>query len=192
LIVDAIDSCSVGEGQMPPVEVSEREELIGGLRASCAAFLTACAGITELQGKFKPAPERWSIEECAEHIALVEKGLLMRLTQEAIPSERAVRPERQAELRKMAADRSTKRQVPERSRPSGQFGSLAKALEQFAANREKTIAYLSACQDDLHARNIVHPIGTMTCHEYVIFMTTHTLRHLDQIREIQKSSGYPA
>jgi len=162
---------------MPPVEVSEREEMIGGLRASRAAFLTACGGVTELQGKFKPAPDRWSIEECAEHVALVEKGLLMRLTEEAIPSERVVRPERQVELRKMAADRSTKRQVPERARPSGQFGSLARALEQFAANREKTIAYLSVCQDDLHARNIAHP---------------HTLRHLDQIREIQKSPGYPA
>jgi hypothetical protein len=177
---------------MSPVEISEREELLGGLRASRAALLAGCAGITELQGKFKPAPDRWSIEECAEHIALVEKGLLMRLSQEAIPSERAVRPERQIELRKMATDRTTKRQVPERARPSGQFGSLQNALDQFAANREKTIAYVSACEDDLHARSIVHPVGTMTCHEYVIFVTSHTLRHLDQIREIQKSPGYPA
>ncbi|MGD0965159.1 MAG: DinB family protein [Candidatus Acidiferrales bacterium] len=177
---------------MSPVGISEREKLIAGLGASRAAFLAGCEGITDVQGRFKPAPDRWSIEECVEHIALVEKGLLKRLSEEAIASERVVRPARQVELRKMAGDRTTKRQVPERVRPSGQFGSLQKALEQFAANREKTIAYLSACEDDLHARSIVHPIGTMTCHEYVIFMTTHTLRHLDQIGEIKKSPGYPA
>jgi len=32
----------------------------------------------------------------------------------------------------------------------------------------------------------------MTCHEYIIFITTHTLRHLDQICEIRQSPGYPA
>jgi DinB superfamily len=177
---------------MPPSEISDREELIGQLRATGAAFLAGCEGTTDLQGKFKPAPDRWSIEECAEHIALVENGLLMRLSQEAIPSERAVRGERQAEMRKMAGDRSTTRQAPERARPTGRFGSLRKALEQFAANREKTIAYLSAYEDDLHAHSIVHLIGTMSCHEFVVFMSTHTLRHLEQIVEIQKSPGYPA
>jgi hypothetical protein len=83
---------------MPPVE-RERESLLDGLRATRDAFLTGCSGITDLQGKFKPAPDRWSIEECAEHIALVENGALARLTQEATPAERVVRPERQAELR---------------------------------------------------------------------------------------------
>ncbi len=177
---------------MPLTETGARTVLLEGLRASRDSFLAACSPITDLQGKFKPAPDRWSIEECAEHIALVENGLLLRLTQEAIPSERADRPDRQVELRKLATNRTTKRQAPERVRPSGQFGSLQKALGQFAANREKTIAYLSACQDDLHVRSIAHPVGTMTCHEYVIFMTAHTLRHLAQIAEIQQTPGYPA
>jgi hypothetical protein len=32
----------------------------------------------------------------------------------------------------------------------------------------------------------------MTPHEFIVFMTTHTLRHLEQIAEIQNSPGYPA
>jgi len=32
----------------------------------------------------------------------------------------------------------------------------------------------------------------MTPHEFIVFMTTHTLHHLQQIAEIQKSPGYLA
>jgi DinB superfamily len=171
--------------------VAARSDLIKQLQETRDIFLAGVSGISDAQGTFKPAPDRWSIEECAEHIALVENGLLMRLTQEATPSEHIERPERQEQLRKLGLDRASKRQAPERARPTGRFGSVSKALEQFVANREKTMAYLRDCQDDLHARTVVHPIGAMTCHELVVLMSAHTLRHLEQIREVQATPGYP-
>jgi len=178
---------------MAITETADRAALLEDLRATREALRAAIAGLTDLQGKFKPAPDAWSIEDCVEHLALVENGLLLRLTQEATPSEHIERLERQAAVRKMGVDRSSKRQAPERARPNGRFGSLQKALDQFVANREKTIAYLRDCPDDLHARTITHPIlATMTAHEFVIFMTGHTLRHVDQIREIQQMPGFPA
>jgi hypothetical protein len=174
------------------MEATASADLIRQLQETRDTFLAGVSSVSESQAKFKTAPDRWSIEECAEHIALVENGLLARITQESIPSDRVERPERQAELRKLGAERTTKRLAPERVRPTGRFGSIAKALEQFVANREKTIAYLSECRDDLHARTVVHPIATMTCHEMVVLMSAHTLRHLDQVREIQATPGYPA
>jgi hypothetical protein len=171
--------------------VAARSDLIKQLQETRDIFLAGVSGISDAQGTFKPAPDRWSIEECAEHIALVENGLLMRLTQEATPSEHIERPERQEQLRKLGLDRASKRQAPERARPTGRFGSVSKALEQFVVNREKTMAYLRDCQDDLHARTVVHPIGAMTCHELVVLMSAHTLRHLEQIREVQVTPGYP-
>jgi hypothetical protein len=174
------------------METIARAGLIERLHETRETFLAGVAGISDAQGKFKPAPDRWSIEECVEHIALVENGLLVRLTQEATPSEHVERPERQAELHKLGWDRSGKRSAPERARPSGRFGSVSKALAEFVLNRAKTIAYLRDCQHDLHARTVVHPIGAMTCHELVVLMSAHTLRHLDQIREVQATPGYPA
>ncbi|HWF37224.1 MAG TPA: DinB family protein [Candidatus Acidoferrales bacterium] len=171
--------------------VAARSDLVKLLQDTRETFLAGCSGISDTQGKFKPAPDRWSIEECAEHVALVENGLLARLTQEATPCDHTERPERQAELAKLGRDRSGKRNAPERARPTGRFGSLANALQQFAANREKTMAYLRDCPDDLHARTVVHPVGAMTSHELVIMMSSHTLRHLDQIREVQATPGYP-
>ncbi|MGH9689808.1 MAG: DinB family protein [Candidatus Acidiferrales bacterium] len=175
------------------MNTEESSALVTELRACGQAFLAGTSGLTNAQGKFKPAPDRWSIEDCVEHLALAEAGILKRIREDYTPSDRAERPERQAELRQFGASRASKRQAPERVRPTGQFGSLAKALDQFAANREQTIAYLGACQNDLHAGTVVHPtLGPMTCHEYVVFMTGHTLRHLDQIREIQASPDFPA
>jgi hypothetical protein len=174
------------------METTSRVELTGQLKETRDTFLAGVSGITEAQAKFKPAPDRWSIEECAEHLALVESGLLARLAQEWSPSERIERPERQLELRELGMNREIKRQAPQRVHPTGRFGSLSKALEQFVENREKTIAYLGNCQDDLHARTVAHPIATMTCHELVVMMAGHTLRHLAQIREIRAAPGYPS
>jgi uncharacterized damage-inducible protein DinB len=168
-----------------------RAELIKELQQSRDTFIAGVTGITDAQSKFKPAPDRWSIEEIAEHLALVEVGLMARITQESTPSEHVERPDRQAELRKMGLERISRRQAPERARPTGRFGSLSNALNAFKANREKTLAYIRDCQDDLHARTVVHPIGAMTCHELVILMASHTLRHLEQIRELQAAPGYP-
>ncbi|HKS95412.1 MAG TPA: DinB family protein [Terriglobia bacterium] len=170
-----------------------RESLIEQLRVTRQSFVAAASGMTEAQGKFKPAPDRWSVEECAEHLALVERGILKRISEESTASDPVVRPERQEELRQAAGSRANKRQAPDRVSPTGQFGSLAKALEQFASNREKTIAYVGSCPEDLHARTVTHPVfGSMTSHEYLIFMANHTLRHLDQVREIQASPGFPS
>lgn len=171
--------------------VDGRAALVDELRATRATFLEGLAGISDAQAKFKPAPDRWSIAECAEHVALVEKGMMSRITDESSASERTVRPEKQGDLRKFTLNRASKRNAPERMVPTGRFGSLAKALDQFSANRDDTIAYLTSCKDDLHARSFVHPSGPMTCHEGFILIANHPLRHLEQIREIQASPEYP-
>ena len=174
------------------MQADDRLALIDELRATRATFLEGLAGISEAQEKFKPGSDRWSIAECVEHVTLVEKGLLRRITDESSASERLLRPEKHGELRKFSLNRASKRQAPERVVPTGRFGLLAKALQQFSANRDETIAYLKNCEDDLHAQLFVHPTaGPLTCHEGFIIIANHPLRHLQQIREIQASPGYP-
>ena len=118
--------------------------------------------------------------------------MLKRITDESAVAQRSERPERQEEVRRSTLNRAANDKLPGHVIPTGRFGSLAKALEQFSANRDETIAYLSELQGRLHARSIVHPIGPMTCHECFIMIANHPLRHLEQIREIQASPGYPA
>ena len=54
----------------------ERKFLIEQMEISKKAFLSSLAGISEAQWSFKPAPDRWSIAECMEHIAAAEDFIL--------------------------------------------------------------------------------------------------------------------
>src|SRR5262249_61943916 len=61
----------------------ERDKAVAELEGSKKAFLDATKGLSAAQWNFKPAPERWSIAECAEHIALSE-GLIVGLVTDRI------------------------------------------------------------------------------------------------------------
>ena len=57
------------------ITAEERMKVIGYLEESRKEFLAAIDGVTEEQWKWKPAPERWSVGETAEHIVLAEAAL---------------------------------------------------------------------------------------------------------------------
>jgi len=67
----------------PHITAEERQKVIGLLEQSRERFLSAVAGLWDAQWKWKPAPERWSVGECAEHIVLAEGGLFGKI-QEAL------------------------------------------------------------------------------------------------------------
>jgi hypothetical protein len=56
----------------PTLTTDERDRAVAELEGSRRVFLEATAGLSPEQWNFKSAPERWSVAECAEHIALSE------------------------------------------------------------------------------------------------------------------------
>src|SRR5215472_11039978 len=50
----------------------ERADALKWLEESRQEFLAAIDGLSEAQWKWKPAPDRWSVGEVAEHIVLAE------------------------------------------------------------------------------------------------------------------------
>src|SRR5258708_31658447 len=50
----------------------DRDFAMSHMHASRKLFLDAVAGLTPEQWNFKPGPDRWSVAECAEHIAISE------------------------------------------------------------------------------------------------------------------------
>ena len=52
----------------------ERADALKWLEESRTEFLAAIDGLSEAQWKWKPAPDRWSVGEVAEHIILAEAG----------------------------------------------------------------------------------------------------------------------
>src|SRR5256885_16720950 len=61
----------------------ERDRAVAELEGSKKAFLDATKGLSPAQWNFKAAPNRWSVAECSEHIALAE-GFIFALVSEKI------------------------------------------------------------------------------------------------------------
>ncbi len=158
------------------------------------AFVSSVQDVSEEQSCFKPAPDRWSIQGCVEHLALAEHGLLRQIIDNSKPADAPGSREKEtAILSSRGGDRKEKFMAPERAQPTGRFGSLEEAVRQFTAARERTIVYVTSCSDDLHMRSTMHPLlGPMRCSELLAFIVVHPLRHAEQIREVKASAGYPA
>ena len=61
------------------------------------AFLQSISGLSEKQWRFKPAPDRWSVAEVAEHITVAESGAIFGIVQKQVMTSPAA-PEKRAEV----------------------------------------------------------------------------------------------
>src|SRR5689334_24284949 len=61
--------------QAASLSESDRQQLLDHLKQSQKTYAEALKGLSPAQQKFKPAPDRWSILECAEHLAQSEQIL---------------------------------------------------------------------------------------------------------------------
>lgn len=173
------------------MDVAERSSLLEQLRAGLQTVLQSVSHLSDSQAKFKPAPDQWSIEDIIEHLAVTEHGMYRLITAHYEPLAEPADRGREEMFANLGRNRSKKMEAPERVRPRGRYDSLASALDQFRENRERTIAYIATCEDDLRTRATQHLLGRMSCQECLMVLIAHPIRHAEQIREIQQAPGYP-
>lgn len=165
---------------------NEREQILALLDQSRAALLAAVDGVSEESARRTPAPGRWSILGCVEHVALSEDYFFSQIAK-ATPSETPViNLEREAKMLARGADRSRRMQSPPEGHPTGAFPTLAAALDHFQESRNRTVEFVRANQEDLRAKTTWHPIlKQANCHEMLLSIGLHVLRHAKQIEEIK-------
>lgn len=152
--------------------------------------------MSDAQLKYKPAPDRWSVEECVKHIAITEQGL-WQMANGAIQA--AANPEKRTDIKatddqllKGIEDRSHKvKTAPQLEPQNTPFKSLQEALESFKTNREKLIEYVKGTQDDLRNHVGTYPFGTYDSYQMILFVGGHSNRHTQQIEEVKADKGYP-
>jgi hypothetical protein len=153
-------------------------------------------GLTPEQWNYKAGPDRWSIADCAEHIALSEDFLreLVEgkiLTADPSPDRIEARKPLDEKVLLMITDRSFKAQAPEPLKPSSKFGSPDGAVDHFKESRAETVA-LAEDRDDLRERAGEHPVfKELDAYQWLLFLSGHTLRHTAQIQEVKASPGFP-
>ncbi len=158
-------------------------------------LLKEVQGLSEEQLKFKPAPDRWSVIECVEHITRVEKGMYdgeqQMMKEPADASKRANIKITDQQIIAGVEDRSRKFKAPEQFVPKDDQ-TPQQTIQNFITQRDSIIAYVTNTTDDM--RNHVTdktPMGPMDAYQLLLLDAAHTNRHTQQIVEVKNSPNFP-
>ena len=175
----------------------ERMKVKSWLEESRQEFLAAIDGVTAEQWKWKPAPERWSVGETAEHVVLAE-GLLFGNVEKAIRSPKNAEWEEKTKgktefIEKVMAPRLGKATAPEPLVPSGKL-TQTEVREKFLAQRGEIETFAAKTDVALKEHTLEHPFpvfNTLNAYQWLIYVPLHTMRHDKQIAEVKATTGYP-
>ena len=174
----------------------ERDRAMSSLHASRKMFLDSVAGLSKDQWTFKAAPDRWSIADCAEHIALTEDYLMSMIKDKILTSPaqdgKKSDPAKDAQIEPVLTDRSKKAQAPEPLQPSHKFATPQDAVEHFRKSRDANIRWIETTTAGLRDHLAEsRALGDLDAYQWVLYMSAHTERHTAQINEVKESPNYP-
>ncbi|MBO0947766.1 DinB family protein [Fibrella forsythiae] len=179
-----------------PITDAERTYAIELLIATRDSLRQTLAGLSTAQQQYKPAPDRWSIAECTEHIALVDRGIFMSLQKGmAVPADDSKRTDVKLSdvfVIKAVRSRGTATPAPLAFVPTGRYGDVESALAIFEEQRAAEIAYVRAATEDFRTHYFDHPfLGTLDAFQAVLLLASHGERHRKQIEEVKTDPGFP-
>jgi hypothetical protein len=164
------------------------KELIGRLEESRAIWLESLAGVEEEEARWRKAEDRWSVLDCAEHVANVEHRILRTLRNASAITAGPADTERESRIYEGVRSREKPVAAPELVRPAGRYATLAEATDAFAGMRQQAIEFLRTYPGDLRAIGATHPLlGPCNGYEYALILAAHPIRHAVQIREIREA-----
>lgn len=174
---------------------ADRERAVTYLAQTRDNLLRAASGLSPAQLQFKPAPDRWSVAECLEHIITVENrvfdGISTAIAQPADGSKRGSYDGRDDELVQIVTDRGSRRQAPEAALPSRRWAP-DQLVREFQGTRKRTIDFASTTECDPRQHFFPHrALGELDCYQWLLLLGGHGDRHRAQIEEVVASPNFP-
>lgn len=166
-------------------------------------LMEATRGLSETQLCFKPAPERWSIAEILEHLAVAHERILGRVL-EQLPQCAAPEHGRDSHLLdalvlEKIPDRSLRATAPEFAQPRGMI-TPADALDRIFRSYERLDGVLESTPELREHVMESAPLRFMTSgahstadgFQWVLTAAAHDERHVRQMEEVKADPNYPA
>jgi hypothetical protein len=172
---------------------ADKDKALAYLESTKKGVLDATKGLSEAQWNFKPAPDKWPVAECVEHIAAAEdfiRGMAVDKAMKAPPDRDIAKID--AGIMAMIPDRSQKAQAPDELKPTNRFGSPEGSLKHFTESRTATENFRKDTPD-LRAHAVDSPLGgpKLDAYEWVLFVSAHSQRHTKQIEEVKADPNFP-
>lgn len=168
------------------MNAQEKGKMLALLKRGRRVLLESLEGVSAETALRAPAPGKWTILDCIEHLAVSEDYLFSQIAGATASETSAIPPQREALIAERALDRTRRFESPEELRPAGRFPTLAASLEHFLASRDRTVRFVEGNRENLRSRVTAHPlVGPATCYEMLLMLALHPLRHAEQIEEIK-------
>ncbi|WP_257461524.1 DinB family protein [Archangium lipolyticum] len=162
-------------------------------------FLKSIDGLSEAQWKFKPAPDRWSVAEVAEHIALSEEMFAENITGKVLKTPAATAEQKaktqglEEKILQGIPDRTNKHKAPEKLQPASKFASAKEAAKAFNTKREAIITLVKGTPESELRSHVSgpSPMGELDAYQWMLFTAAHSKRHIAQIEEVKADPNFP-
>ena len=174
----------------------ERDRAMSYLHATQKQVTDTIATLTPAQLDFHAGPNRWSVGDCLEHLALTETGLFGMLKGQvmaapAAPEKMALTAGKDDAVIKAISSREVKAKAPEMFVPSHKWKTTAETLAAFRAARKVTIAYVEKTPAELRMHFTEMPGMLMDGYQVILMIGAHTERHLAQMKEAMADPAFP-
>ena len=172
----------------------ERTKAIEYLKNTESELYETIKGLTSEQLNYKSSEEHWSIAECVEHIALSEKLIfgIVESALQATPAKKENPAMTDEQIIGFIVDRSNKVKTRPEFEPNNSFGSYHVALKEYKKLRKEHISFIKRTKEDLRGHYYEFPFGITDAYQVVLFMSGHSLRHVNQIKEIKAQADFPS
>ncbi|MCR9250715.1 MAG: DinB family protein [bacterium] len=178
-----------------PLTKEEKKKAIDHYSDSQKELLKIVKGLSDEQMKYKSSEDSWSIAECLEHIVATESGLFMALDMslqaEPNPDGRSEVKLSDEEVLGIIGSRENKVKTRPELEPTNRFGSPEGTVDEFKKLRKTKIDFIKTTDQDLRNRYFDFPFGKVDTYQLVLFISGHTVRHIDQIKEILADDSFP-
>jgi len=168
----------------------EREKALALLNRSRTTLREAVAGVTVEEAQWKPSPDRWSILQYVEHLAISDDGLVAMvkriMSEPATPETPEERAAREQRIRETPIPRGANR-APQALQPPGRFASVDEAMQAFEAARDRSLAFAGTVEGDLRSHFANHGVlGPLDAYQWLLGNARHVETHSGHIRELRE------
>ena len=172
-----------------PLTPGDRQRVLAHLEMTEAWLVSEIDGLSEAQLTFRMTPDSWSIKDVVEHLAIAEPQYWQQL-QDSLQQPPGFTSEvTDATILWYGVDRTNRQTTGEARVPKGQFHSAREALAAVRQLRATITQFARSTQEDLRGRELKD--GKMDLYQWLLMISTHSQRHILQMREVKAHSSYP-
>jgi hypothetical protein len=188
-LVFAVSVPAVSSAQA--ITAGDRQRLLAHLEMTESWLLSELKGLSDAQLRFRMKPDSWSVTDVVEHLSIAEPQYWKQLTDSMKEPPKTEKLEAtDAAILWYGIDRTNRTTTGEARVPTGKVKDVREPLDKFLKLRATMREYATKTTDDLRSRKLLE--GNMDVYQWFLMISTHSQRHILQIREIKADPKYPS